>query len=223
MAAERTGGDASDLERHWPLFAIRIRIGDVALRPAREADLPTLVDLLPDDVEHDPSSELFDGLDLEGNRRRIFVQTYWRSAGTWSPERWWLPFLVTHEGRIVGLQTLEGEHFAELRVVDSSSWLATAARGRGVGVSMRAGILALAFDHLGAEAAVTSAREENAASLGVSRRLGYEDNGISRSRSPSGPCTLRHMVLSRRAWEASGRGARVEVRGLEGCGPWFGL
>ena len=212
-----------DVEHHWPPLAIRIRVGDVALRPVREGDLPGLLDLLPDDVEHDPTSELFDGLDLEDNRRRIFLQTYWRSAGTWSPNGWWLPFLVTHRGRAVGVQTLEGEHFSELRVVDSSSWLDPAARGRGTGVSMRAGILALAFDHLGAEAAVSSAREDNAASLGVSRRLGYEDNGISRSRSPSGPCTLRRMVLTRKAWETAGRGRTAEVRGLEGCGPWFGL
>jgi RimJ/RimL family protein N-acetyltransferase len=212
-----------DVEPHWPPFTIRIRVGSVTLRPVREVDLADLLDLLPDDVEHDPASELFGGLDLEGNRWRIFLQTYWRSAGAWSPNGWWLPFLVTHQDRAVGVQTLEGEHFSELRVVDSSSWLTPAARGKGVGLSMRAGILALAFDHLEAETAVSSAREDNAASIGVSRRLGYVNNGISRSRSPSGPCTLRHMVLTRNAWKTSGRGRLIEVSGLEGCGPWFGF
>jgi RimJ/RimL family protein N-acetyltransferase len=213
-----------DLEHDWPPFAIRIQVGDhVALRPVRESDLSALLALLPDDLEHDPASEQFEGLDLEGNRRRIFLQSYWRSAGTWSVDAWWLPFLVTHQGRVVGVQSVEGEHFPELRVVDSWSWLDRNARGQGIGVAMRAGILALAFDHLGAEAAVSSAREENAASLGVSRRLGYEDNGISRSRSPSGPCTLRHVILSRATWDASGWPGRVDVRGVEDCDPWFGI
>lgn len=211
------------LDRHWPPFAIRVRTGNVALRPLRETDLPGLLDLLPDDVEHDPASELFDGLDPEGNRRRIILQTYWRSAGSWSVNGWSLPFLVAHQDQAVGIQTLEGDHFPELRVVDSSSWLARSARGQGIAVLMRAAVLSLAFDHLGAEWAVSSARQENAPSLGVSRRLGYQDNGVSRSRSPSGPCTLRHMILSRVTWNESGWASKVEVRGLDGCEPWFGL
>ncbi|MHB1930423.1 MAG: GNAT family N-acetyltransferase, partial [Acidimicrobiales bacterium] len=179
-----------NMERDWPPFSIRIEVDDVAMRPVRDADLPTLVELLPDDVELDPSSEMFAGLDVAGNRRRTFLQGCWRSAGTWSPDAWWLPFLVTHRGSVVGVQTLEADHFRELRVVDSSSWLVPAIRGRGVGVAIRTGVLSLAFDHLGAEAAVSSAREDNVASLGVSRRLGYKDNGISRTRSPTGPCAL---------------------------------
>lgn len=236
----------TDLTHDWPPFAIRIGVhpqveplthspvepadpltaatrAPVSLRPVRESDLPALLDLLPDDVEHDPSSEMFDGLDLRANRRRILLQTYWRSAGTWSVDTWSLPFLVTHAKRTVGVQLLEAEHFRDLRVVDSWSWLHHAARRQGVGVAMRAGVLALAFDHLGAEAAVSSAREENGASLGVSRRLGYHNNGVSRSRSPSGPCTLRHMILPRATWEASAWHERVDVRGLEECRPWFGI
>jgi RimJ/RimL family protein N-acetyltransferase len=233
----------TDLAHDWPPFAIRIKVDlplepsadapvdplasatrpPVSLRPVRESDLPTLLDLLPDDVEHDPASEMFAELDLAANRRRILLQMYWRSAGTWSVDTWSLPFLVTHAKRPVGIQLLEAQHFRDLRVVDSWSWLVHAARRQGVGVAMRAGVLALAFDHLGAEAAVSSAREENGASLGVSLRLGYQDNGVSRSRSPSGPCTLRHMILSRATWEASAWQGRVEVRGLAECRPWFGI
>lgn len=211
------------LERLWPPFALRIQVDDVSLRPVREDDLPCLLDLLPHDVEHDPASEMFGEMDLDGNRGRIILQSFWRSSGNWSPHSWSLPLLVARRGEAVGVQTLEAEHFPELRVVDSASWLAVSARGQGTGAAMRAGILSLAFDHLGAERAVTSAREDNAASIGVSRRLGYEDNGTSRTRSPSGPCTLRHMVLSKEAWEASEWSRTVQVRGVEGCGPWFGI
>lgn len=216
-------GDQDALAADWPPFAIRLRLRDLSLRPVREADLAPLLRLLPDDVEHDPSSELFVGLDLAANRRRLFLQACWRSTGSWSVVDWFLPFLVSHRGRPVGVQALEATQFPELRTVDSWSWLDRAERGKGIGVAMRAAVLALAFDHLGAERAVSSAREDNLPSLGVSRRLGYQDNGISRSRSPSGPCTLRHLILHRSGWTGSGRGRDVEVRGLERCGPWFGV
>lgn len=207
----------------WPLFGITISVGEVSLRPVREADLETLVSLLPDDVEHDPSSTMLEGLDLGENRRRLLMQSYWRSWGTWSVDDWYLQFAVAHLGRLVGVQTLEAVHFPALRVVDSSSWLEPGSRGHGIGRAMRTGVLALAFDHLGATAAVSSAREENAPSLGVSHALGYEDNGVERSLSPSGPCTLRRMLLNRETWRSSGLGAAATVTGLDACAPWFGV
>ena len=100
--------------------------------------------------------------------------------------------------------------------MDSFSWLDTAVRGQGIGTAMRTAVLTLAFDHLHAEAAVSSAREDNRPSLGVSRRLGYEDNGVSRRLSPTGPCTLRHMILRRDTWRAGGHGSGVLVEGLSG-------
>ena len=204
-------------------MAIRLEIGALTLRPVRESDLAQLASMLPDDAEHDPASEMLAGLSLEENRRRILLQTYWKSLGTWSVDSWSILFRVVDGDRVVGVQGLEGEHFASLRTVDSWSWLDPAARARGMGVAMRTAVLALAFDHLGAQSAVSSASEDNVASLAVSRRIGYDDNGVSRSLSPSGPCTLRHMLLSKHVWAASGRGAAVTVRGLDGSAPWFGV
>ena len=51
---------------------------------------------------------------------------------------------------------------------------------------MRTAVLAFAFEHLGAEVAVSSARTDNAPSLAVSYRMGYVDNGLSRTNTPSG-------------------------------------
>ena len=207
----------------WPLFAIRITVGDVCLRPVREGDLDALATLLPADAEHDPSSTMLDGLGLDENRRRLFMQSYWRSWSSWSVDDWFIHFAVLHAGRLVGVQTLEAAHFPSLRVVDSSSWLSSDVRGRGIGRAMRTGALALVFDRLGAEAAVSSAREDNGPSLGVSRALGYEDNGVSMSLSPSGPCTLRHLILRRARWLSSGLGAGVTTTGTKACAPWFGV
>lgn len=88
---------------------------------------------------------------------------------------------------------------------------------------MRRAVLSLAFDHLGAWAAVSSARLDNAPSLGASRRLGYRDNGISLNAETSGVIELQHVRLTREEWAATDVGADVEVVGLEPCLPWFGL
>lgn len=90
----------------WPLDRIRLRNGGMTLRPVRECDLPRLAQLLPDDAEHDPSSVMLDGLDLQANRRRLFMQSYWESRASWSVDRWWIMFLVTRGDQTLGVQAL---------------------------------------------------------------------------------------------------------------------
>lgn len=206
----------------WPLFDLRIHTHELALRPVREDDLPHLASILPDDYEHDPRAEMLPGLDIQENRARLVYQGYWRSLGTWSPASWCLDLAVEYQGSVVGVQSLEAEDFPTLRTVDSGSWLGKSVRGRGVGVAMRRAALGLAFDHLGAVAAVTSARSDNAASLGVSRRIGYADNGLSLNDSGHGLVELKHMRLTAQDWRTSGQGTQVLVEGLEGSRPWFG-
>lgn len=206
----------------WPLFDLRIHFHDVALRPVREADLPHLASIQPDDYEHDPRAEMLDDLGPRQNRQRLVYQGYWRSLGTWSPTSWCLDFAVEHRGTVVGVQSLEAEDFPTLRTVDSGSWLIRVARGRGIGVAMRTAVLGLAFDHLGALAAVTSARCDNGASLGVSRKIGYTANGVSLNDSAQGLVVLQHLRITARDWREAGHGDQVVVEGLESCRPWFG-
>jgi RimJ/RimL family protein N-acetyltransferase len=207
----------------WPLFDLRLRCRGVVLRPVSEADLPHLAEIQPADWEHDPHAELLPGLDLRQNRARLCYQDYWRSVGTWSPSSWSLEFAVESDGMVVGVQALEAEQFPVLRTVGSGSWLIQRVRGRGIGVAMRIAVLGLAFDHLGALAAVTSARTDNSASLGVSRRVGYSDNGVSLTDSARGVVELRQFRLTAPVWQAAGHGAEVTVTGFEPCRPWFGL
>ncbi|MEV4534390.1 GNAT family N-acetyltransferase [Asanoa sp. NPDC049518] len=203
-------------DSHWPLFGLRLRCRDVGLRPVRDDDLPLLAAIQPDDYEHDPRAEMLDGLDLAANRARLVYQSHWRSLGTWSPAKWQLDFAVEHQGTLVGVQSLEAEDFPTLRTVDSGSWLVPTVRGRGLGVSMRLAVLGLAFDHLGALAAISSARHDNAASLGVSKRLGYTDNGVSLSDSTTGVFRLQHVRLTAERWR---HGGETAVDGLAPCLP----
>ncbi len=79
----------------------------------------------------------------------------------------------------------------------------------------------LAFEGLGAEYA-SGAFDHNAASLAVSRTLGYVDDGIDRQLIRGRPALLRRLRLDRAGWLA-GRRIPVEIEGLAGCLPSFGL
>lgn len=203
----------------WPFFDLRLACGEVVLRGVTDADLDPLLAVLPDDLDHDPRHRPF--LEPAADRRRVLSAEVWIHRGTWSPGSWCLDLAVEVDGRVVGVQALEGEGFPLLRTVDSYSWLARDVRGRGLATAMRTAVLALAFDHLGAVAAVSSAEVGNAPSLAVSRRLGYADNGLSRTSSPNGVIELQHVRLVAETWVAAGH--RVEIDGVEACLPWFGL
>ena len=98
---------------------------------------------------------------------------------------------------------------------------------------MRRAVLTLAFEHLSAEHAITSAWHDNAASLGVSRSLGYTDNGIERHRRDDGSGTraddMVHLRMTRAQWDTSGASGDsggsngINVEGFDPCRPFFGL
>lgn len=204
----------------WPLFDLRLHYRDVTLRPVREADLPHLCEILPDDVGHDPRLAMFPSQSFAENERRLLCMGYWKALGTWDPEAWVLHLAVCVAGEVVGVQTLEADNFPVLRTVDSASWLVPAVRGRGIGAAMRTAALGLAFGPLGAVAAVSSATLANVASLGVSRRLGYVDNGVARIVDTRGDVvTLQHLLLTADRWNGDG----VKVENFARCRAWFGL
>lgn len=208
---------------YWPLFDLRLTVAELELRPMTEADLVPLAELLPDDVELDPAATRYPGLSDAANRRVIGFQHYWKSFGNWRPDRWRLAFCVRAGGELVGVQELESEDFAALRTVYSSSHLIGSARGRGIGRQMRRAALALAFGPLRAEAAISSAWQDNHASLAVSRALGYLPNGESRHRRGDGVDTMRYLRLTRADWLAGDGAAGVRIEGVEACLPYFGL
>jgi RimJ/RimL family protein N-acetyltransferase len=208
---------------HWPLHALSLHTPDLVLRPVTEADLAGLAAQLSDDLEMDPTATRYDGLSDADNRAVALHQGYWRSLGTWRPESWALPFAVCHGDDLMGSQTLEGDDFVRLRTVDSASWLSPAARDRGWGKQARAAILAMAFGPLGATAAITSAWHDNGASLGVSRSLGYQPNGVSTHWRGDHADEMVHLRLTREQWLASPWADQVEIRGFEPCRPFFGL
>ena len=208
---------------YWPLLDLRLRVGELDLRPMTEADLLPLADLLPDDLELDPDATRYPGLPEATNRRVIGFQHYWNGYGSWRPERWRLAFCVRAGGELVGVQELEAEDFPVLRTVDSASHLTPAVRGRGIGQQMRRAVLALAFGPLEAQAAISSAWHDNYASLAVSRALGYLPNGESLHRREGRVDTMVHLRLRRSDWLAGDGAAGVRIDGMQACWPYFGI
>ena len=91
-----------------------------------------------------------------------------------------MPFGVDLACEPVAVQQITADNFPLLRTVGTGSWVVRSHHGLGIGTEMRAAALSFAFDHLGAEFAITAAYTHAAASLHVSHKLGYETNGVRR-------------------------------------------
>jgi RimJ/RimL family protein N-acetyltransferase len=177
---------------------------------------------MPADLELNPTATRF-AVDDRRHRGVVLHQEYWRSYGTWTTQAWRFHLALRRDGELLGLQELEGNKFPTLRTVDTSSWLVESARGAGIGKVMRRAVLALAFDHLGAQAAITSAWHDNHASLGVSRSLGYRPNGESFLARGDRVDTLVHLRMTLDDWRSAGGAPDVTATGVPEALPLFGL
>jgi RimJ/RimL family protein N-acetyltransferase len=210
----------------WPLFHLVLRTErcELELRPMTEADSAELTAIKPDDAEPDPHLPVFGLGDPAAVRGAQLLQSYWTSMGNWRPEAWRVGFVVRRAGVCVGVQELESEAFLQRGTVETSSWLGTRWRGLGIGKEMRAAVLALAFEGLGAVVAETEALEGNDASLGVSASLGYQPNGETVHDHDGTRARMLRMRLPRATWAASVKPDwPCRVDGLDRALPMFGL
>jgi RimJ/RimL family protein N-acetyltransferase len=157
--------------------SIELRTARLVITFPSDEDAAELGRIIPDDVELHPTLPVHPQLDARSARLVAVLQNHWRSLGTWDPEDWRLEFVVRHDGDVVGMSGLDAREFRSRRIVETSSWLTDHARGLGIGKEMRRASLAFAFNQLGALEAHSDAVEDNGASIGVSRSLGYEDAG----------------------------------------------
>lgn len=203
----------------WPLFGLVIRTPRLVLTPVRDEHLPDLVDAVLAGI-HDPGEMPFSVPWTDAPRDILIPETarhQWRLRAGVSVESWTVNFAVLHEGRVVGVQDLAARSFPLLRQVTSGSWLTRSVQGAGLGTEMRAGLLQFAFDHLGATTATSEAADWNAASLGVSRRLGYQHNGTTLVAGRPGEVQRQQNLLLARpdfvrpSWTAEVSGAAAAL------------
>jgi len=208
---------------HWPLFDLRLRTPRLELRLPTLAELDALAQLSVEGV-HDPDLMPFNvpWTDLPpAERARSVMQFHWRQMGDWTPQDWDLPLVVFRDDEVVGSQAIGARDFAILREVSTGSWLGRRFQGQGIGTEMRAAVLELAFVGLGAESAVTAAATVNPASTAVSRKLGYEPNGLVRIRVRDSLGYEQRFKLDRDRWKQH-RTVPVQIDGLTPCLPLFG-
>jgi RimJ/RimL family protein N-acetyltransferase len=209
---------------HFPLAGLRLTTPRLELRLPSPEELGSLAELAVDGV-HEPDVMPFrvpwtDGSPAEVARRLIL--NHWRRLGSWTPQRWSLNLTVFRQGVVVGSQSLSAHDVATTREVHTGSWLGQRHQGHGIGTEMRAAVLQLAFAGLGAEEAVSGAFEDNAASKAVSRKLGYQPDGINRHVIQGTLTIERRLRLTRAAWEQH-RTVPVTIENLDPCLPLFGI
>lgn len=210
--------------RYWPLFDLRLHTPRLELRLPSLTDLEELADLAAEGV-HDPAEMPFavEWTDVPPEERaRGTIQHHWRTWAEWTPANWHCNFVAVLNDEVVATQGLYGKDFAILREVSTGSWVGRRHQGKGIATEMRAAVLHLAFEGLGATQATSSAFTDNAASLAVSRKLGYEHDGVSHHVRRGAPAEQTRLRLPRARWHETDRPA-VTITGLTPCLPHFGL
>jgi RimJ/RimL family protein N-acetyltransferase len=202
----------------WPLFDLVVRTPRLEWRLPRDeefADLIAVVDAGVHDPEEMPFT--FPWTDQEPAARAVSAaQHWWGARANWSVDDWGFTGAVFVDGRPVGVQGMMAKKFRIVRSVESGSWLGRQFQGQGFGREMREAMLHLAFAGLGAEEALSGAFEDNEASLGTSRSVGYVENGEGRMSRREESARAIRFRLDRPAWERRRR-ADIEICGLEPC------
>lgn len=201
----------------WPLRHLVLRTPRLALRPDDDNGLYELAALALRGA-HSPQEMPFLSPwtdQAPDDLVRGTLQHHWGKRSQLTPRCWHISFLVRHDGRVIGAQSLSAKDFAITREVSTGSWLGVAHQRRGFGTEMRAAVLLLAFDHLGATTARSGAFVDNPASLRTSEKLGYRPDGTSTHTRRGTAVTEIRLVLDaahfvRPEWT-------LQVDGLDEC------
>ncbi|WP_327087324.1 GNAT family N-acetyltransferase [Nonomuraea sp. NBC_01738] len=207
--------------RNWPIFHVTITTPRLELRLPALAELDDLADRAAEGV-HEPGFMpfTFPWTDAEpAERARSTMAYHFRKWSEWTPEEWSASFAVIFEGQVVGTQELAATDFGVTGEVTTGSWIGHRFQGKGIGAEMRRAVLHLAFEGLGAVSATTEAFDDNAASLGVTRKLGYREDGLRVQARRGKAALLRRFRLGRDDWRPEDGYA---ISGLEPCLPLFG-
>ena len=187
---------------HWPLFDLEVRTPRLDLRYLDDTLARAVLDVAVRGV-HDPAVMPFmvPWTDLPSPQmEQEAMRFYARTRADVRPESWNLQFAVIVDGEVTGACDIGASNFAALRQVTTGSWLGRDFQGQGLGKELRMAALTLGFDGLDAEFALTGAWHDNAASLGVTRSLGYVEEGRRRELRRGTPDEIVGFRMDRAHW-----------------------
>jgi RimJ/RimL family protein N-acetyltransferase len=207
------------MDRHeiWPLSDLCVRTPRLTLRPVEGEVAFALADLAAEGV-HDPAVMPFfePWTDQpEPELQRGVIRYNLRTLAEMRPGSWRLPLAVFCNGELTGMQEMKTRDFTLTRQFETGSWLGRRFHGRGIGKEMRAAVLHLGFAGFGACRAHTDAYADNAASLGITRSLGYEPNGRAWGKRRGELAEYHLFTMDRAHWET----IRRDDITIEGLGP----
>ena len=209
----------------WPLFGLSITTPRLTLAYPTDAHAAGLANAATRGIHPEGLSPFMNDFSLlpPDERARSVVQYQWKGRAEFSVEKWTLPLVVLADDEVVGVQDAFCSNFAITRAVTTGSWLTADRQGHGIGTEMRRAILHLLFDGLGAEVAHTEAFAHNASSQGVTRKLGYLEDGETIGKRGDGKAerSLRFR-MTREQWDQV-PSDDLTIHGLEPCLPLFGL
>lgn len=212
-------------EEIWPFAGLRVVSDDLELRYLDDELLLRLAALAGQGV-HEPDAMPFltpwtRGTPLEVARSVAAYQ--WRNRVEASADKLTVELAVVRGGEVLGIQGFYAGPFAVTRTAETGSWLGLRFHGQGVGTRMRRLVLHLLFEGLGAHDVTTSAFADNAPSNGVTRRLGYEPNGVDVVAREGKPALSKRYRLTREAWAAQTDRPEVELHGVAPVRRFLGL
>jgi RimJ/RimL family protein N-acetyltransferase len=203
--------------RVWPLFGLVVTTPRLTLRYVDDELGAELAQLAARGI-HDPATMPFaepwtdaDSPELERNTMRY----YWRNRAETSSAHWDLNMTVWREQTVVGMCSVTADDFPVTRTASTGSWLGREYQGHGLGREIRRAALCLIFTGLDADRATTSAWHDNAASLGVTRSLGYVETGSRIQPRRDQPDTMLDFAMTNRQWLASHVSEDIELTGIE--------
>ena len=179
----------------WPPFALRVTAGALELHPVTDAE--------PDRIG--PNTAAYS----------------WQLRAAFGPRTWTLDLAVRVDGELVGVQGFHTVDYLVTRTGETGSWLVRSRQGQGIGTRMRQAMCALLFDHLDAVEITSGAFTDNPASLAVSRKVGYVDNGMVRVQRRQGEVALNRKLLL--TPDRFVRGEPIQVEGVAPLRRFIGL
>lgn len=210
------------LEAIFPPLGLRVTCGPLELRGIGDAEMLALLEVVQGGI-HAPERMpfYFPWTDASADDLPLNYLQWWsRTMATWTREAWSLDLCALWEGEVVGVQGVATQDFLTFRFGETGSWLGRRFQGRGIGTAMRQALCALLFDHLDFEFITSAAFSDNPASLGVSEKLGFKDNGISWSKPRGSRAVTRRLLLLP---EDFVRGEPITVEGAPALRRFIGL
>jgi RimJ/RimL family protein N-acetyltransferase len=202
-----------------PLTRLRLRTPRLELRLATVAELRELAGVAKAGI-HDPEFMPFELAWTDTLTDESFLEWHESAIRDWRPYDWRLELVAFLDGRPIGCQDLTATQFGSTRRAKTGSWLGAPWQGLGLGTEMRTAVLTLLFEGLHGREAASGAIVGNEASLGVSRKLGYAETGMS-TVSPRGTPVRHHDLLL--TADRFTPGVDVRIEGLEGLESLFGV